>query len=89
MANVDAWSAGWGIGERASKTKKKKSAKTGGQASDLSASWDSYHKGGKVRRTGPAKLKKGEIVLTASQAKMCAGKASKKKGARKRITTKG
>jgi len=30
---------------------------------------DSYHKGGRVRRTGPARLKKGEQVLTKKQAK--------------------
>jgi hypothetical protein len=30
---------------------------------------DSYAKGGKVRKTGLAKVHKGEVVLTASQAK--------------------
>jgi len=30
---------------------------------------DSYKKGGKVKRTGLARLHKGEIVLTVSQAK--------------------
>jgi len=29
----------------------------------------SYHKGGRVRKTGPANLKKGEVVLTKRQAK--------------------
>jgi hypothetical protein len=37
----------------------------------------SYKKGGKVKKTGTAKVHKGEIVLTAAQAKMCAQKASK------------
>lgn len=31
------------------------------------ATGDSYHKGGKVRKTGLARLKKGERVLTAKQ----------------------
>lgn len=29
----------------------------------------SYHKGGRVRKTGKARLKKGELVLTKKQAK--------------------
>jgi hypothetical protein len=29
----------------------------------------SYHRGGKVRKTGPANLKKGEVVLTKKQAR--------------------
>jgi hypothetical protein len=38
----------------------------------------SYHKGGKVRRGGWAKLKKGEIVLSAAQGRTSARKAAKK-----------
>ena len=30
---------------------------------------ESYHRGGKVKRTGPANLEKGEVVLTAAQAR--------------------
>ena len=30
---------------------------------------DSYHRGGRVRKTGSARLKKGEVVLTAKQAR--------------------
>jgi hypothetical protein len=30
---------------------------------------DSYHKGGRVKRTGSARLRKGEVVLTAKQAR--------------------
>ena len=30
---------------------------------------DSYHKGGRVKRTGPARLKRGERVLTKKQAR--------------------
>lgn len=37
---------------------------------------DSYHKGGRVKRTGPARLKKGERVLTKRQAR----KYAKKRG---------
>lgn len=30
---------------------------------------DMYHKGGRVKRTGPARLRKGEVVLTSRQAR--------------------
>jgi hypothetical protein len=36
-----------------------------------------YHKGGKVRKTGIAKLKKGEEVLTAKESRLYHGKESK------------
>jgi hypothetical protein len=49
----------------------------------------SYKKGGKVKKTGMAKVHKGEIVLTAAQAKMCAQKAGKGKGkTRKKVSAK-
>jgi hypothetical protein len=101
MANNDAWSAGWKTGEDArkkhdakskgAKPKEKKSSGGGGgnPFSILSVLKKSFHKGGKVRKTGPALLKKGEIVLTAAQAKQCAAKMSgKKSGARKRVAGK-
>lgn len=100
MANEDAWNAGWNIGMKSAagrKKKKKGAARDTGKAADtgkiaptgdLKATPGSYKKGGKVRRSGMAKVHKGEIVLTAAQAKMCTGKPTKKKGARKRIATK-
>ena len=39
---------------------------------------DSYKRGGKVKRTGPAKLHKGERVLTKRQAKKYAKKRGRK-----------
>ena len=78
------------MGKRAARSRTNKPVRkvttSNGQTLTPSAPIKSYHNGGKVQRTGPAKLKKGEIVLTASQAKMCHGKPTKKKGARKRIT---
>jgi hypothetical protein len=38
----------------------------------------SYHRGGKVRKTGPARLKKGEVVLTKKQAKKRVQKRGRK-----------
>jgi hypothetical protein len=47
-----------------------------------------FKKGGKVPRTGMAKVHKGEVVLTAAQAKASC-KSDKKKGhGRKKATTK-
>ena len=42
---------------------------------------DSYHRGGKVRKTGLANLKKGEVVLTEKQAK---ARKNKRKRSRSR-----
>lgn len=39
----------------------------------------SYHKGGKVKKTGPAMLKKGERVLTKAQQKKASAKSYGKK----------
>lgn len=39
----------------------------------------SYHKGGKVRRTGLARLKKGEVVLSRKQARKHGAKRSSKR----------
>jgi len=49
------------------------------------ASPSSYKKGGKVKKTGVARVHKGETVLTAKEAK----KYAKKKGSQKRIYCKG
>jgi hypothetical protein len=90
MANADAWSVGWNLGSKAAKGKKakKKDGASDAKSDTGMAKPSSFAKGGKVKKTGTAKVHKGEIVLTAAQAKMCASKPTKKKGARKRITTK-
>jgi hypothetical protein len=46
-----------------------KKADSSSSASDSDNGWDTYHKGGLVRKTGPAMLKKGERVLTKRQQK--------------------
>jgi hypothetical protein len=49
-----------------------------------------YHKGGKVKKTGPANLRKGEIVMTAKQQQKAGLKKGKKKAsAKKRVASKG
>jgi len=49
----------------------------------------SFKEGGKVRKTGYAKVHKGEKVLTAAEAKACRGKMGKSKGrARKKVSGK-
>lgn len=98
MANQEAWASGWaaGQGKKKGAKKDKPDAKNDGSSGGNGAwgtGWNSeakprsFKRGGKVRKSGTAKVHKGEIVLTAAQAKMCAGKPSKKKGARKRITS--
>ncbi len=55
----------------------------------FSAKPSSYAKGGKVRKGGTAKVHKGEVILTAVQAKECGGKMGKSKGrGRKRASAK-
>lgn len=72
------------IGKFKSKMKGKPGGggKDGGGASDsgsgvpgfYGSDLTSYHKGGTVRKTGPAMLKRGERVLTKSQQKRVMGK---------------
>lgn len=100
MANADVFNSGFDSGHKATSKKKpddnkQKNAggddKTGGgiQTKIGSSKVPAFHQGGKVRKTGLAKLKKGEVVLTAAQARQCASKTGKSKsGARKRVTTK-
>lgn len=103
MANVDAFNAGWdsvkGGGKKASEPKPKKSPKQVKQVttsdnqtlipSEPMKDYPSHKRGGKVRKTGLAKLHKGELVLTAAQAKQCAAKKGKSKsGAQKRLAAK-
>ena len=85
MANVDAFNSGFDMGS-GKKTPKKKlnkpmpevGAAGAAGAAKGAAKPSSFKKGGKVRKTGVAKVHKGEIVLTASEAKSCA--KSKKRG---------
>ncbi len=87
MANDEAWQAGMDI---ASKRKNKKNGKGNllVQASaDKMASPKSFKKGGKVKKSGYARVHKDEVVLTAGQAKG-RRKSGKKKAARKRVARK-
>lgn len=69
-----------------------KKIRNSGQASSGSSGHaepelESYHSGGKVRKTGPARLKKGETVLTKGQMKEMKRKGKKrgkKRGGKKR-----
>jgi hypothetical protein len=98
MANQEAWAAGWAKGsEKESKGKDKNSSSAGDSGKSAwsigfdskAAKPSSYKKGGKVKKTGTAKVHKGEIVLTAAQAKMCAQKADKRKAGGKVLAKKG
>lgn len=51
------------------------------------ASPSGFKEGGKVKKTGMAKVHRGELVLTAREAKGHT-KSSKKKSTRKRVSTK-
>ena len=51
------------------------------------ASPNSFKEGGKVKKTGQALVHKGELVLTAQEAKG-RGKKSSKKHSRKKVSTK-
>jgi len=95
MANVDAFNSGFDSGHDKGKAKKdakdqKDKGKGGSDAEPKlggmltpAAKPDAYKKGGKVKRTGVALVHKGEVVLTAKQAK------KKKTGAHKRVASKG
>jgi hypothetical protein len=94
MANVDTFNEGWDLGSKQKGTgeKHKNTPKPVGQVTTSdgqtlypSAPLKYYKKGGKVKKTGPAYIHKGERVLTAKQDK----KYSKKKSTRKRVASKG
>ena len=102
MANAAAFQKGFdegrgGSGKSGTDTTKKLSKPVGqitssdGQTLTPSAplkNIPSRHKGGKVKKTGLHNLKKGEIVLTAAQAKAKLGKKSSRKSSRKKVSTK-
>jgi hypothetical protein len=97
MANVEAFESGFDAvyGKKQKKDKEKKGkAKSDNAATKPStftmAKPSLYKEGGTVRKTGMAKVHKGEKVLTAAQAKECASKKSGgKRGMRKRVASKG
>lgn len=76
------------LGGKSSSKKKKSTVKT--PETPTMATPSSYARGGKVRKTGVAKVHKGEVVVTASQARARhkKGKKKSKKGSRKRVTKK-
>lgn len=73
MANADVFSDGFnaGLGNKAPKKQEKKSNPP------------QFKRGGKVKRTGVAKVHRGEVVLTASQAKTILRKKGSTKSRRK------
>lgn len=84
MANADAFNAGFSLGGKKAngKGKDEKNPKMMGAANP--AQPKQFKKGGKVRKTGQALVHKGEVVLTAAQAKKCGHKKSGKKLSSKR-----
>jgi len=79
------------------KDEKKKSSKKGSGSSSSGNPWSilnyipKLHNGGKVKKTGNYRLRKKEVVLTATQAKAAGIKGAqgkKKTGARKRVSGK-
>jgi len=97
MANVDAFNegfdAGWGKTKKPSKKLNNGKKKDGGGGNDgpvdlvpaaNQAIPKGFKKGGKVKRTGVAKVHKGEYVLSVKQTK----KYVKNKGTRKRVASK-
>jgi hypothetical protein len=88
MANVDAFNSGSDIGKKAA-LKGKKTGESSGLFTKT-AEPSSYKKGGKVKRTGVAKVHKGEIVLTVAQQKAHGLKKGKRKATgRKYVVSKG
>lgn len=77
MAN-EAFEAGFDGGLGAAKKKKDKPL----------SNYPGFKRGGKVKKTGLAKVHKGEVVLTAHEAKTYPKKPSKKKHSRKKVSTK-
>ena len=94
MANADVFSQGFYEGQTGKsgfsrmKNKKSRGVKqiTTSDKQTLNPT-PSYKRGGKVRKTGVARLHKGELVLTAAQAKGY-GKSGNKKSARKKAVRK-
>lgn len=95
MANQEAFAAGLAIGKnkarsggfggrpKASPQPVRQITTSDNQVLTPSSSLKSYKKGGRVRRTGPAMLHKGERVLTRKEARTYAKKRGKKVARRK------
>jgi hypothetical protein len=77
-------------GDRKKKRKRDSDSSSGGssgsnpQGSGVDPSLTSYHSGGKVRKTGPANLRKGETVLTKGQMKKMRSGRGKRRGGKSR-----
>ena len=83
MANVDAFNEGFDMG--AGKTKKNKKSQLLSQPTPGKiANPKDYHKGGRVKKSGWARVERGERVLTAAQAKRRSKKTARKKVSAKR-----
>lgn len=81
MANQEAFESGIGIGKGDAKKKKiggRSESGAGGAEDAAKAIPSTFKHGGKVKKTGKAKVHKGEVVLTAKEAR----KVGKKKTAR-------
>ena len=81
MAN-EAFMEGFGKGKDTAQKKKPATNPT------KMASPTGFKKGGKVKKTGMAKVHRGEVVLTKSEAKKGHVKTSKKKSTHKKISKK-
>ncbi len=93
-ANKDAWDTGTKIAHSVSQKIQnaimKKPGGSSGAGSAMGAGGaGSMKKGGTVHKTGIKKLHKGEVVLTAAQAKACGLKKAKKSSVRKSAGAKG
>ena len=86
MANDAAWQAGVDIATKQKDDKKKKSDLLHQPTPAGVANPSSFKKGGKVKKTGVAKVHKHEVVLTAKQAKQY---GKKKASTKKRVASKG
>ena len=83
MANVDAFNEGVDAG-MGKKKKSKKSQLLQQPTPGKVASPKDYKHGGRVRKSGMARVHRGEVVLTKAQTKR-----HSKKAARKRVSSKG
>jgi hypothetical protein len=88
MANAEAFNSGFdaAMGKKGKKEKGSPKQFTG----NLASSPTELHKGGIVKKSGYAKVRKGEVMLTAKQTKSLGKKYGKRKSStRKRVASKG
>jgi hypothetical protein len=87
MADDAAWAAGVDIGKNSKYSRNKK---TTDKDTNTPAVPSSYKKGGRVKKTGLAKVHKGEKILTVAQQKVAGIKKGKRKpSVYKRVAGKG